>query len=57
VPYEEELRELKQLDAKELAEVEAHAKLTCDCHVKLVKLGELCFRTELNWRQRQVASP
>jgi hypothetical protein len=56
VPYEEELRELKQLDAKELAEVEAHAKLLCDCHVKLVKLGELCFRTELNWRQRRVTA-
>lgn len=57
VPYEDQLRELKQLDANELAEVEARTKLLCDCHVKLVKLGELCFRTELYWRQKQAANP
>jgi hypothetical protein len=53
VPYEDMIREQRQLDAKELAEVEAHAKLLCDCHVKLVKIGELCFRTEHNWRQKR----
>jgi hypothetical protein len=53
VPYEDEIRELKQVDAKELAEMEAHAKLLCDCHVRLVKIGELCFRTEHNWRQQR----
>ena len=54
MPYEEMIREFKQQDERDLAEVEARAKLLCDCHVKLVKLGELCFRTELNWRQRRV---
>lgn len=54
IPYEDMIREFKQQDERDLAEVEARAKLLCDCHVKLVKLGELCFRTELNWRQRQV---
>jgi hypothetical protein len=53
VAFEDFLREQKQLDAKELAGVEARAKLLCDCHVMLVKLGELSFRTEHNWRQRQ----
>jgi hypothetical protein len=57
VPYEEMIRGFKEQDARELAEVEAHAKLLCDCHVELVKLGELCFRTELNWRQKHAASP
>jgi hypothetical protein len=57
LPYEDMMREVKQQEAKELAEVEAHAKLLCDCHVKLVKIGELCFRTELNWRQGRTAGP
>jgi hypothetical protein len=52
-PYEDVIREQEQLDAKELADVEARAKLLCDCHVELVKMGELSFRTELYWRQRQ----
>jgi hypothetical protein len=57
VPYEDMIREQKQFDAKELAEVEAHAKLLCDCHVKLVKMGEISFRTELYWRQARMAGP
>ncbi len=52
-PYEDVIREQGHLDAKELAEVEARAKLLCDCYVKLVKMGELSFRTEHAWRQRQ----
>lgn len=56
-PYEDQLLELRQLDAKELGEVEARAELLCVCHVKLVKLGELCFRTEHNWRHRHMAGP
>jgi len=52
-PYEDTIHELEQLDAKELADVEERAKLLCDCHVKLVKMGELSFRTEHDWRQRQ----
>ena len=36
-----------------LADVEARAKLLCDCYVKLVKMGDLTFRTEHDWRQRQ----
>lgn len=52
-PCEEVIRELQQLDAIELANLEARAKLLCDCHVKLVKMGELCFRTDHDWRQRQ----
>ncbi len=56
-PYEDFIREQAQLDAKELAEVEARAKLLCDCYVKLVKMGELSFRTELEWRQRKVVGP
>lgn len=55
MPYEEMVRQFKQQDESDLAEVEARAKLLCDCHVKLVKLGELCFRTELNWRQRRMS--
>jgi hypothetical protein len=51
VPYEDMISEQKQLDAKDLADVEARAKLLCDCHVKLVKMGELSFRTEHNRRQ------
>jgi len=54
-PYEEVIREQEQLDAKELADVEARAKLLCDCHVKLVKMGELSFRIEHDWRQRHGA--
>lgn len=54
IPYEDMIREFKQQDERDLAEVEARAKLLCDCHVKLVKLGELCFRVELNWRQQRV---
>ena len=42
-PYEDVIREQGHLDAKELAEVEARAKLLCDCYVKLVKMGELSF--------------
>jgi len=57
VPHEDMIRGFKEEDARELAEVEARAKLLCDCHVKLIKLGELCFRTELNWRQRPMAAP
>jgi hypothetical protein len=53
--HEEFIREQKQLDAKELADVEARAKLLCDCHVKLVKMGELSFRIEHGWRQRRVS--
>jgi hypothetical protein len=52
-PYEDFLREQKLLDAEELADVEARAKLLCDCYVKLVKMGELSFRIEHDWRQRQ----
>ena len=52
-PYEDVVRELEHLDAKELADVEAQAKLLCDWYVKLVKVGELSFRTEHDWRQRQ----
>jgi len=54
MPYEEMIREFKQQDERDLAEVEARAKLLCDYHIKLVKLAEFCFRTELNWRQRRV---
>jgi hypothetical protein len=57
VPYEDMIREQEQFDAKDLADVEARAKLLCDSHVKLVKMGELSFRTEHDWRQRQVAGP
>ncbi len=57
VPYEDMIREFKEQEAKELAKVEAHAKLLGDCHVKLVRIGELCFRTELNWRQGRAAVP
>ncbi len=56
-PYEDFIREQEQLDAKELAEVEARAKSLCDCYVKVVKLGELSFRTEHNWRQRRTVGP
>jgi hypothetical protein len=56
-PYDDVTRELKQRDAKELADVEARAKLLCDCYIKLVKMGELSFRTEHDWRQRRVARP
>ena len=51
-PYEEVIREQEQLNAKELAELEARAKLLCDCYVQLIKMGELSFRTEHSWRQR-----
>ena len=54
MPYEEMIRGFKEQDEKDLADVEARGKLLCDCHVELVRLGELCFRTELNWRQRRV---
>jgi hypothetical protein len=50
-PYEEMIREQKRLDAKELADVEARAKLLCDCYVGLVKIGEVSFRSEYEWRQ------
>jgi hypothetical protein len=52
-PYEDFLREQKRLDAEELADVEARAKLLCDSYTTLVKMGELSFRTEHSWRQRQ----
>jgi len=57
VPYEDSIREQEQLDAKELAEVEARAKLLCDCYAKLVTMGELSFRIEHDWRQRRAVGP
>jgi hypothetical protein len=51
--YEDVIREQEQHDVKELADVEARAKLLCDCYVELVKIGDLSFRTEHDWRQRQ----
>jgi len=56
VQYENTIREQEQLDRKELAELEVRARLLCDCHVKLIKLGEISFRTEHDWRQRRAAS-
>jgi hypothetical protein len=50
-PYEDFIAEQELLDAKELADVEARAKLLCDCYVTLVKMGELSFRIEHSWRQ------
>jgi hypothetical protein len=50
--YEVSIREQTQRDAKELADVEARAKLLCDCYMELVKMGELSFRSEYEWRQR-----
>jgi len=52
-PYEDIIRDQKLLDAKDLDDVEERAKLLCDCYIKLVKLGELSFRIEHSWRQRQ----
>jgi hypothetical protein len=52
-PHEDVIREGERFEAKERADVEARAKLLCDCYVKLVKMGELSFRTEHDWRQRQ----
>jgi len=49
-PYEDFIAEQELLDAKELADVEARAKLLCDCYVTLVKMGELSFRIEHSWR-------
>jgi len=57
VPYEDMIREQELFDAEQVADLEARAKLLCDCHLKLVKIGELCFRTEHNWRQKHAASP
>jgi len=42
-PNEDFIREQKLLDAKELADVKARAKLLCDCYVKLVKMGNSVF--------------
>ena len=52
-PYHEHEDVIGELDAKEAADVEARATSLCDWYVKLVKVGELCFRTEHDWRQRQ----
>ena len=52
-PYHEHEDVIRELDAQELAHVEARAKLLCDSYVTLVKLGELSFRTENVWRHRQ----
>jgi hypothetical protein len=52
LPYDDFILEQKDLDAKELAEVESRAQLLCDCYIKLVKMGELTFRTEHAWRHR-----
>jgi hypothetical protein len=52
-PYHEHEDVIREPDAKELADVEARAKLLCDSYVTLVKLGELSFRTENVWRHRQ----
>jgi hypothetical protein len=38
---------------EESADAEARAKLLCDCYVKLIKMGDLSFRVEHDWRQRQ----
>jgi hypothetical protein len=53
VPYHEHGDVIREFGAQELADVEARAKLLCDCYVTLVKLGELSFRTENVWRHRQ----
>ncbi len=52
-PHEDVIREHEPLDAEDLAEVEARAKLLCDCYLTLIKLGELSFRTENVWRLGQ----
>jgi hypothetical protein len=51
-PYEDFIHGQEVLDTKELVDVEARAKLLCDCYVELIKMGELTFRTEHDWRQR-----
>jgi hypothetical protein len=53
VPYEDLVREHQGLEAKERADVAARASLLCDCYVKLIKMGDLSFRTEYDWRQCQ----
>jgi hypothetical protein len=53
-PHHEHEDVIAQFDAKEMADVEARAKLLCDCYVKLVQMGELAFRTEHDWRQLQM---
>ena len=52
-PYHEHEDVIRELDSKELADVEARTKFLCDSYVRLVKLGELSFRTENVWRHRQ----
>jgi hypothetical protein len=49
--YEDVIHELNRQDTEELSDVEARAKLLCDYYVKLVKMGELSFRTEHGRRQ------
>jgi hypothetical protein len=51
-PYENFTQGQNFLDAKALVDVEVRAKLLCDCYLKLVKMGELSFRTENNGRDR-----
>jgi hypothetical protein len=47
-PYEDVIRK-----DEELADLEARAKLLCDCYVNLVKMGDFSFRTENALRQLQ----
>ena len=54
VPYEHFTHEAElQQDTKESADVETRAKLLSDYYVKLIRMGELSFRTEHSWRHRE----
>lgn len=53
MPFEDAVRGFEHFDAEERSAVEARAKLLCDCYIKLVKMGELSFRTEHHWRALQ----
>jgi len=50
IPHEDFLRDQNLRDAKELADVEERSKFLCNCYVKLVKMGDLSFRSEHSLR-------
>lgn len=51
--YESVMQQVQETEREELAQVEARARLLCECYATLIKMGELAFRVENVWRRRR----
>jgi|GEM_PF-1367854 len=51
--YDEMIHDGRRQEDEERANIEARTQLLCDTNIALVKLGEVAFRTEYNFRNRK----